>query len=84
MQTKADIFGKPVLTMDVSESPCLGVAILAGVATGVFASVEAGVAQMVRVKHAYQPDMAMHEQYMAKARVFAQVYPTLAKLSHQL
>jgi xylulokinase len=84
LQIKADIFGKPVMAMDVSESACLGVAILAGAATGAFSSVEAGVAQMVRVKRTYQPDMAMHERYMEKARVFAQVYPTLAALNHQL
>ena len=84
LQTKADIFGKPVLAMDVTEAPCLGVAILAGVATGVFSSVEEGVAQMVRVERTYEPDMALHERYMERARVFAQVYPTLAELNHQL
>jgi xylulokinase len=84
LQIKADIFGRPVLAMDVSEAPCLGVAILAGVATGAFGSVEAGVAQMVRVKHAYEPNMALHQQYMEKARVFAQVYPALSTLNHEL
>jgi sugar (pentulose or hexulose) kinase len=84
LQTKADIFGKPVVAMDVSEAACLGVAILAGVATEVFPSVEAAVAQMVRVKRTYQPDMDMHERYMEKAQRFAQIYPTLAELNHQL
>jgi xylulokinase len=84
LQTKADIFGKPVMAMDVSEAACLGVAILAGVATQAFSSIEEGVARMVRVKRTYEPDMAMHERYMEKARVFAQVYPTLATLNHQL
>jgi xylulokinase len=84
LQTKADIFGKPVMAMDVSEAPCLGVAILAGVATQVFPSIEVAVSRMVRVKQVYEPDMAMHERYMEKARLFAQVYPTLAELNHQL
>ncbi|MEJ2559078.1 MAG: FGGY-family carbohydrate kinase, partial [Anaerolineae bacterium] len=84
LQTKADIFGKPVMAMDVSEAACLGVAILAGVATRAFSSIEEGVARMVRVKRTYEPDMAVHERYMEKARVFAQVYPTLAALNHQL
>jgi xylulokinase len=84
LQTKADIFGKPVVAMDVSEAACLGVAILAGVATGVFPSVEAGTAQMVRVKRTYQPDMEKHERYMEKAQVFARVYPALAEINHQL
>jgi xylulokinase len=84
LQTKADIFGKPVMAMDVSEAACLGVAILAGVATGAFTSIEEGVARMVRVKRTYQPDMAMHARYMEKAQLFAQVYPTLAELNHRL
>jgi xylulokinase len=84
LQTKADIFGKPVVAMDVSEAACLGVTILAGVATEAFASIEDGVARMVRVKRTYQPDMAMHARYMEKAQLFAQVYPTLAGLNHRL
>ena len=84
LQTKADIFGKPVVAMDVSEAACLGVAILAGVATKVFPSVETAVAHMVRVKRTYQPDMDMHERYREKAQRFAQIYPTLAEFNHQL
>lgn len=84
LQTKADIFGKPVVAMDVSEAACLGVAILAGVATEVFSSIEEGVARMVRVKHTYEPDMAVHERHMEKAERFARIYPALAELNHQL
>jgi xylulokinase len=84
LQTKADIYGKPVLAMDVSEAPALGVALLAGVATGVFSSVEDGVAQMVRVGPTYEPDLALHQQYMEKFQVFERVYPALARLNHQL
>jgi xylulokinase len=84
LQTKADIFGKPVVAMDVSEAACLGVAILAGVATEVFSSIDEAVAQMVKVKRIYEPDMAMHERYLEKAQRFSQIYPTLAELNHQL
>jgi xylulokinase len=84
LQTKADIFGKPVVAMDVSEAACLGVAVLAGVATASFSSIEEGVSRMVRVKRVYEPDMDMHERYTQKAQHFAQVYPALAELNHQL
>jgi xylulokinase len=84
LQTKADIWGKPVVAMDVSEAPCLGCAILAGVATGAFPSVEAGIAQMVRTRRTYEPDLALHERYMEKARLYRQVYPALAALNHQM
>lgn len=84
LQTKADIFGKPVRAVAVSEAPCLGVAILAGVATGVFASLEEALGQMVRIGRTYEPDLALHERYMEKFAVFEQVYPTLAELNHRL
>jgi xylulokinase len=84
LQTKADILGKPVVAMDVTEAPCLGVAILAGVATEVFPSVEAGVAQMVRRGRVYEPNPALHVQYAERAALFGQVYPTLAELNHQM
>ena len=84
LQAKADIYGKPVLAMDVAEAPCLGVAILAGVAIGAFESVESGVAQMVQVKQIYEPDPAMHRQTQEKAQLFAQVYPALAALNREL
>ncbi len=84
LQTKADILGKPVAAMDVAEAPCLGCAILAGVATGVFPSVEAGVAVMVRRGRVYEPDPALHTRYMEKAALFGQVYPALVELHHRM
>jgi xylulokinase len=84
LQAKADIYGKPVLAMDVAEAPCLGVAILAGVATGAFASIEAGLAQMVRVKRVFEPDAATHRQALERAQLYAQMYPTLVTLNHAL
>lgn len=84
LQTKADVYGKPVLAMDVSEAPCLGVAILAGTATGVFSSMEEALAQMVRTGRTYEPDMDLHERYMERFHVFQQVYPTLSELNKAL
>jgi xylulokinase len=84
LQTKADIFGKPVMAMDVSEAACLGVAILAGVAIQAFSSIEEGVAHMVKVRRVHEPDMDNHQRYMNQAQRFAQIYPTLAQLNHQL
>lgn len=84
LQTKADIYGKPVVAMDVAEAPSLGVALIAGVATGVFDSTSDGLAQMVRAGRTYEPDMTLHAQYLERAALFAEVYPTLAELSHRL
>jgi xylulokinase len=84
LQLKADIFGKRVVAMDVSEAACLGVAILAGTAIGRFASVQEGARQMVRAQKVYEPDMDKHERYLARYRTFAKIYPALAELSHEM
>lgn len=81
LQVKADVYGKPVRAMDVAEAPCLGVAILAGAATGVFASVPEGLSRMVRATDTYHPDPAMVERYQERYALYQQVYPTLAPLN---
>jgi xylulokinase len=53
-QMKADMTGKTFNTLKISETACLGGAILAGVGTGVFASVE-DAAKMISVKNSYSP-----------------------------
>jgi xylulokinase len=84
LQVKADIYGKPVRAMDVAEAPCLGVAILAGVAGGAFNSVEEGLARMVRATQTYHPDPARVERYAERHALFREVYPALAQLNHRL
>ena len=84
LQTKADILGRPVKAMDVSEAPCLGCALLAGVATGAYASTAEAVARAVRVNRTYEPNPALHDQYAEKAALFAEVYPTLKGLNRKL
>ena len=84
LQTKADILGRPVKAMDVSEAPCLGCALLAGVATGVYASTAEAVARAVRVNRTYEPNPKLQDQYAEKAAVYAKVYPTLKGLNRKL
>jgi xylulokinase len=84
LQVKADVYGKPVRAMDVAEAPCLGVAILAGAATGAFATVQEGLSRMVRATQTYHPDPAMVERYQERYALFRQVYPTLAPLNRRL
>jgi xylulokinase len=84
LQTKADILGRPVKAMDVSEAPCLGCALLAGIATGVYGSPAEAVARAVRVNRTYEPKPKLQAQYAEKAAVYAEVYPTLKGLNRKL
>ena len=47
LQLKADIFGKNVVALDVSEGVCMGAAILAGTAIGKYNSVREAVQTLI-------------------------------------
>jgi xylulokinase len=55
-QIKADICGRPVVTLANEETGLLGDAILAGVSIGIFPSIQAGCDAMVAVKDRILPD----------------------------
>lgn len=53
-QIKADMTGERLVTLKNKETACLGAAILAGVGTGIFASVEEA-AEKIEIGKAYEP-----------------------------
>ena len=57
-QIKADLTGKRIVTLKNPEAACLGSAILAGVATGVYDSVEDACAVLVKTGKVYFPQNA--------------------------
>lgn len=54
-QIKADVTGKPIVTIRSSEAACVGVAMLAAVAMGVHDSLDDAARAMVRLKDRYEP-----------------------------
>ncbi|NCQ36316.1 hypothetical protein GW813_14830, partial [bacterium] len=46
-------------------------AMLAGIATGAYASTREAVARTVKVNHTYQPDPAAHARYAEKFTIYA-------------
>lgn len=55
-QIKADVIGCKLMTMTTKEAACLGAAILAGTAVGLFPSVDEAVDSMSHVKNVYNPN----------------------------
>lgn len=55
-QIKADMTKKTFVTLENEECACLGSAILAGVATGVFESVEKACEKTVKINNIYKPN----------------------------
>jgi len=62
-QIKADITQKTLYTVECKEAACLGAAILAGKAIGVFASIEDAVQKMIKIEAYYTPNTENKEIY---------------------
>lgn len=77
-QIKADVCNLPVLTMESEETGLLGDAILAGVASGVFPSIQAGCKSMVRLKDHFQPGK-MVGAYLRPYKLFCDLDLALAE-----
>jgi xylulokinase len=78
-QMQADVFGTPMATINSSEGPALGVALLAGVGTGIYRSVAEACDTAIQVKNIQQPDMALHSKYSKFYSLYGQLYRSLKK-----
>jgi xylulokinase len=83
LQIKADIFGVPFVRLQSAECGVTGAAMLAGLATGVYASPAEAVAAHVRRQRVFEPDSRRHAFYQEKAQRHRQLYPTLSGLLRQ-
>ena len=80
-QIKADITGKHLnVTYSSQDTACLGAAILAGCAAGVFGSMESAVESMVRIKKTYEPNMERHAIYRKQYKKFNLLFRSLTEL----
>jgi len=72
-QLQADVYAQSVCTINASEGPAYGAALLAGVGTGVWNSVEEACAEAIRVVDEY----GVNEH---NSRIYGQFYPVFQKL----
>ena len=77
LQIKADIFGVPFVRPRIIEASLLGAAMLAGVATNVFASPAEAVAQFVKRLKVFEPDPVRHALYQEKLEDYRALFPLL-------
>lgn len=77
-QIKADVTGKPVVTLDCPEAACLGAAILAGNAIGLFDSLEDACNKTVSIKKRFNPEN--EEIYKRNYAMYLKLYENLKNL----
>lgn len=77
-QMQADIYGRPVATVQTSDTGALGAAMLAGIGAGIFNNVEEAAEQMVRVVRSYEPNPENVKVYDELYDVYVSTFEGLA------
>lgn len=83
-QIQADVFNFPISTISVDEGPALGVALLAGVGTGVYSSVEEACSAVVKVAGTTPVIQDNALQYEKQYSIYRDLYPALKSTFHKL
>jgi len=76
-QIQADVTGREHVTINVDEGPAFGVALLAGVGTGVWASVAEACRATIRTVERSPPDPAARAVYNRLYPIYRALYPAL-------
>jgi xylulokinase len=84
LQLKADILNCPVHTLKIREAACLGAAILAGSATGVYASIDEGVKATVKTDKTYLPQEKNTKAYQDRFEIYKEIYPALKPINDKI
>lgn len=84
LQLKADVFGKPVELLEVTEAAALGAAFLAGQAIGTYTEIANDIQHIVRPKKCFEPNPRQHVRYADRYAAYKEIYPTLREFNHTL
>ncbi|MEO8166782.1 MAG: xylulokinase [bacterium] len=85
-QLQADVYGSEVATVNSSEGPAFGAALMAGVGAGVYSNVAEAAARLVTVTETIQPSQESsiyNERYQIFTSLYPALKPTFGKI-HQL
>ncbi len=84
IQLSADILGRPFTRPKVTEAGVLGAAIVAGVGSGVFPSLAAGVETMVKSERTYEPDPKKQRLYEPRFAQYQRLGPLMRSYLREL
>ena len=83
-QIQADVFGAELVLVNVTEGAAYGAALLAGVGTGAYQSVDEAVAATVRITDRTAPISGHVKQYEKLYPIYRGLYPALKDSFHVL
>jgi len=76
-QMQADVFDADITTLSSGEGPALGVALLAGVGTGIYSNVQEACDEAIRVVSRQKADPCLHKVYSEYYTIYRQLYGSL-------
>lgn len=74
LQMKADILNKPIVSMGAAQSGTLGCIMLAGLASGMYKSMEEAEKILVKERQTYYPNASKHEEYKKLYKKYKKLY----------
>lgn len=74
LQMKADILNKPIVSLGAAQSGTLGCIMLAGLACGIYKSIEEAEKIFVKEKQTYYPNPQKHEEYKKLYKKYKKLY----------
>jgi xylulokinase len=80
LKLRAAMTGRSIHLLESPESVCLGAALLAGTAAGVYSDLNEAVAAAVRIVDTIQPDPKLAASYGSQRQQYRLLYPALAAL----
>ncbi len=83
-QIQADIYAKEVVTLRTSEGSAFGAALLAGVGSRTFSSVEEAARATIQIRERMAPRRELTAVYDRHYEVYRSLYPQVRDLAHQL
>ena len=84
LQLKADILNRPLRTLRCREAACLGAALLAGTAAGIYQHLDEAVAQTVRYDREFLPSADRVAAYSERYGTYRRLYPCLRAINSKL
>lgn len=83
-QILADVLESELVTVNTTEGAAYGAALLAGVAAGIWPTVDSACAQTIRVSDRVSPNVDNVSRYAEMYRHYQSLYPALRPISHSL
>lgn len=84
LQRKADIMDLPVAVPSTTEAAALGVAMLAGKASGLVDDVSDFAGRAIRIERTFEPNPASVARYAERFAVYRELYDALKSVNGQL